>query len=176
VGSRADVLGWLLDCRAQDGSIAEAQVKSAGHVKQIVARERSALKGRVVYDESKHPRATSGPGGGRFVRKGSSGTAVKRVQKKLGIAQTGAFAFDTQAAVQSFQREHGLQVDGVVGAQTAQALLGNRNAKVVKPGALSAADAKALGFTSKSSKRTKAKKSPAHKPSAPTRIGGGFAV
>lgn len=172
--SRAHLLGELLLAEA---TIGEVEARSAQHVGAIVAKERktmAAAPGASAYDTSKHPRRTSGPGGGEFVKKGDSGQAVKTVQAKLGVQQTGAFAFDTQAAVQSFQRAHGLQVDGVVGAQTAQALLGNRNAKAVTPGALSSADAKALGITGKSA--NKAKKAPAHKPSAPTRVGGGIAV
>lgn len=175
MGSRADVLGSLLEAEAalSEATPLAGEMASQRRVAGIVSKERKALAaapGASAYEATKHPRAASGPGGGRFVKKGSTGAAVTKVQKQLGVKQTGAFAFDTQAAVESFQRERGLQVDGVVGAQTAQALLGNSNAKTVKPGALSSADAKALGVTSKT---TKAK---AVKPAAPNRIAGGISV
>lgn len=172
--SRADVLGALLDGdRLQESTAREDQARSNAHVAQVVAGERKrlgSLPDAASFEANKHPRGAAGSGqGGKFVKKGSSGAPVKAVQKRLGVAQTGSFAFDTQAAVENFQRERGLQVDGVVGAQTAQALLGNRNAKAVSPGALSSADAKALGVTS-------TRKAAVRKPSAPTRSGGGIVV
>jgi hypothetical protein len=53
---------------------------------------------------------------------GSSGTAVSALQSALGVAPTGRFTAATARAVRSFQRHHGLTVDGVVGPQTAAAL------------------------------------------------------
>jgi hypothetical protein len=53
---------------------------------------------------------------------GSSGTAVSALQSALGIAASGRYTAATARAVRSFQRHHGLTVDGVVGPQTAAAL------------------------------------------------------
>lgn len=168
--ARSELLGALLDSELRE-SVAEDQVRSGTHVAAIVGKERSALAAgprASSFESSKHPRGASGSGqGGKFIAKGSSGAPVRAVQKHLGLQQTGSFAFDTEAAVQNFQRAHGLAVDGVVGAQTAQALLGNRNAKAVTPGALSSADARALGVRSGNAK---------HKQLAPVRMSGGIVV
>lgn len=53
---------------------------------------------------------------------GSEGPWVKRVQKKLGVAQDGKFGAITQEAVKRFQRAHHLHDDGVVGPLTWKAL------------------------------------------------------
>lgn len=173
LGVTVNVLGALLE-----GSVAEVQARSNAHVAATVARERRRLAALPSASDfnSKHPRGARGSGqGGKFVRKGQSGTAVREVQRRLGVAQTGRFAFDTEAAVRNWQRSHGLQVDGVVGAQTAQSLLGNRNARMIKPGALSSADARALGV-SVSRGRGTTSRHPRARVVAPLRVGGGYVI
>lgn len=81
------------------------------------------------YDPSKHPRDQVG----QFLQKGHTGPAVSGVQKKLGIATTGTFNDQTKTRVERYQRNHGLAVDGIVGAQTAASLLGKSSRQ---PGAL----------------------------------------
>ena len=61
------------------------------------------------------------------LRQGDSGQAVEALQSALNDAgaelpETGYFGSMTDAAVQEFQAEHGLQVDGVVGPETYGAL------------------------------------------------------
>jgi hypothetical protein len=58
----------------------------------------------------------------RTMSAGSSGDAVSALQAALNIEQTGRFSAATARAVRSFQRHHGLSVDGIVGPQTAGAL------------------------------------------------------
>ncbi|HEX8067973.1 MAG TPA: transglycosylase family protein [Thermoleophilaceae bacterium] len=53
---------------------------------------------------------------------GSTGKAVKAVQRKLGVSATGYYGTETARAVKRFQRRHGLRADGVVGPATAKAL------------------------------------------------------
>ncbi len=56
------------------------------------------------------------------MRAGETGDRVRWVQHQLGVAMTGAYDTRTVEAVKSLQRNHRLQVDGVVGPQTFAAL------------------------------------------------------
>ncbi|HEV7647023.1 MAG TPA: peptidoglycan-binding protein [Actinophytocola sp.] len=63
------------------------------------------------------------------VRQGSGGEAVKAAQTQLdkygaGLAVDGRFGSVTDGAVRAYQAAHGLAVDGLVGPQTWQSLLG----------------------------------------------------
>jgi Transglycosylase-like domain/Putative peptidoglycan binding domain len=53
---------------------------------------------------------------------GSTGSAVKAVQRRLRVPTTGYFGSKTHAAVKRFQRSRGLKADGIVGPATAKAL------------------------------------------------------
>jgi hypothetical protein len=68
--------------------------------------------------------AQSSPTGGTaaLLSSGSSGSEVLAVQRALGVLQTGRYDGATLRAVRSFQRSHGLVVDGIVGPQTRAAL------------------------------------------------------
>jgi hypothetical protein len=65
---------------------------------------------------------------------GSSGPLVQSLQRQLGVTTTGKYDPATTAAVEQFQKQHGLQVDGVIGHQTLAALRGNPNAAKLAPG------------------------------------------
>ena len=62
--------------------------------------------------------------GDHLIGKGSKGPEVTELQQKLaqlgygGVAIDGKFGSKTEAAIKSFQKDHGLKVDGLVGAQT----------------------------------------------------------
>jgi hypothetical protein len=56
------------------------------------------------------------------VERGDRGSAVRRIQAKLGIPADGVFGPQTERAVRRFQRSKGLVVDGIVGPQTRAAL------------------------------------------------------
>jgi peptidoglycan hydrolase-like protein with peptidoglycan-binding domain len=53
---------------------------------------------------------------------GSTGSAVKRLQRKLHVRATGYYGNETRAAVKRFQKRHGLTADGVAGPATLRAL------------------------------------------------------
>ena len=58
----------------------------------------------------------------RALKVGSTGSAVKAVQRRLKVRVTGYYGELTQAAVKRFQRSKGLKADGIVGPATARAL------------------------------------------------------
>ena len=57
-----------------------------------------------------------------IVKRGDKGDAVKAIQEKLGVKVDGDFGPNTEAAVMEFQRNHGLEDDGIVGPATSEAL------------------------------------------------------
>lgn len=65
-----------------------------------------------------------------MLKRGSSGPEVEALQRKLiagGINPgpvDGLFGTKTEAAVRSFQERHGLEVDGIAGPHTMEALAG----------------------------------------------------
>jgi peptidoglycan hydrolase-like protein with peptidoglycan-binding domain len=56
------------------------------------------------------------------VERGNQGSAVRAIQRALGIPADGIFGPQTERAVRRFQRSKGLVVDGVVGPLTRRAL------------------------------------------------------
>ena len=58
----------------------------------------------------------------KTIKKGSRGSYVKVLQKKLGIAVDGFFGSDTENAVIKYQKSHGLTPDGIVGQRTWESL------------------------------------------------------
>ena len=57
-----------------------------------------------------------------LLRKGDRGPEVKEVQEALEIPADGIFGSQTEASVKKFQSENGLDVDGIVGPKTWEAL------------------------------------------------------
>jgi peptidoglycan hydrolase-like protein with peptidoglycan-binding domain len=75
------------------------------------------------------------------VRQGSTGEAVRAAQTQLnkhgaGLAVDGRFGSVTDGAVRAYQSAHGLAVDGLVGPQTWQSLLGGGSGPAPGPHAL----------------------------------------
>ena len=70
------------------------------------------------------------------LKKGHRGSAVKAVQRKLGLKADGNFGSGTAAAVKRFQKRKGLDADGIVGPATrrAMALPAFKSSSVTKGG------------------------------------------
>ncbi|MEG1563344.1 MAG: peptidoglycan-binding protein [Bacteroides sp.] len=58
------------------------------------------------------------------IKKGATGDTVSWIQQQLGINADGKFGSQTEQAVRDFQRTNGIQVDGIVGNETMEYLLG----------------------------------------------------
>lgn len=52
------------------------------------------------------------------LRRGSEGDLVEKIQREVGVEVDGDFGASTEAAVRQFQRDHGLNPDGIVGPRT----------------------------------------------------------
>lgn len=69
------------------------------------------------------PTASAGAARATVVaRKGDRGSAVRRIQRRLGLSADGVFGPQTARAVRRFQRKRGLTADGIVGPITRRAL------------------------------------------------------
>jgi peptidoglycan hydrolase-like protein with peptidoglycan-binding domain len=53
-----------------------------------------------------------------LLKQGTSGSTVKTLQEKLGIAADGQFGSGTEKAVRDYQQRNGLTVDGLAGPAT----------------------------------------------------------
>ncbi|WP_411218733.1 peptidoglycan-binding domain-containing protein [Terribacillus saccharophilus] len=71
-----------------------------------------------IGSASSSQQSASTPYPGSYIRTGSRGENVRRVQRALGVTADGIFGPDTRQAVINFQRNNGLGVDGIVGRQT----------------------------------------------------------
>ena len=71
-----------------------------------------------------HVAESSGPDMSTVIRRGSKGATVAAVQAKLGLTADGDFGPGTERALMGWQRENGLEPDGVAGPLTLAKILG----------------------------------------------------
>ena len=112
---------------------ATAAFGSRAHINaQKQQRQNTTVHAPGAFQENDHPRSPTG----EFIEKGDSGPLVDTIQGALGVKSSGDYDMATIRAVRRFQRQNDLQVDGVIGQQTAAALLGNDKADSIDVGAI----------------------------------------
>ena len=94
---------------------------------------------------STQPHATVGTPNA-IVTTGDSGSDVRSLQKMLRITADGVYGSKTEQAVRDFQIKHKLLVDGIVGPETATALV-NKTVESAKSSAAKSSTAKSSGAT-----------------------------
>jgi peptidoglycan hydrolase-like protein with peptidoglycan-binding domain len=76
----------------------------------------------VVKEQAKPAAAAAAPAKAkvaqRTLTRGMKGDDVKRMQQALGLTADGDFGFGTAGALKKWQRENGLEADGVAGPAT----------------------------------------------------------
>lgn len=147
--------------RRGEGSTTKPKGPNGGTVdafgKERATKETGPIGSTEVKDpqnasfEEAHPRGGKGTAeGGKFVKKGDSGTPVANTQSALNevggseLTKDGKFGPKTDAAVRQFQQKAGLVADGIVGPLTSGALRRRLNRK---PGRKTAQGRKARAST-----------------------------
>lgn len=91
--------------------IADAMLKynkAGGRVLKGLTKRRQAEREMFLNGSTQHP----------TLKRGASGEAVKELQRLLGIKDDGIFGIATETSVKIYQKQHNLQIDGIVGRQT----------------------------------------------------------
>lgn len=106
------IAGWglITKLRAHDWRGFAARYNGSGQAATYAARIEKAY------------RAETGKASPAVLRLGSSGAAVVKLQRALGVPDNGRFDQSTRAAVIAFQSRQGLKPDGIAGAKTWAAL------------------------------------------------------
>ncbi|GIG70514.1 hypothetical protein Pen01_68090 [Phytomonospora endophytica] len=136
----ASAAGWPVVAQGATGStvsVVQRLLRARGHGVDVDGAFGPATRGAVVNFQSSRGFTADGIVGAQTwgglivtVRQGDSGEAVAAAQTALnahgyGLAVDGAFGPGTASAARSFQSARGLGVDGIVGPQTWQSLVGS---------------------------------------------------
>ncbi|MGH2939456.1 MAG: peptidoglycan-binding domain-containing protein [Solirubrobacterales bacterium] len=90
----------------------------------------SSTKSSTSTSSSGIKRAPKGQtNGGQFISTSGAHPITKGIRKKLGL-NPGAAHVKTKSAIEQFQQKHGLEVDGIIGRQTATFLLNGKKVGV----------------------------------------------
>ena len=82
----------------------------------------TAVSGVALATETSSDSGSEAGSTAQTLQVGSTGSAVKQVQRKLGVPATGYYGTQTRAAVRRFQRRNGLKADGIAGPRTLRKL------------------------------------------------------
>ncbi|WP_345776678.1 peptidoglycan-binding protein [Xanthomonas fragariae] len=121
---------WSIKAAKQCQELAETWERRVPDLIESVKRDGVNLKASVAPSSTSHQAAKSHD---HKLDHGESGQSIKQLQSQLAqlcaagrdgrpLQADGDFGANTKHAVEQFQREHGLHVDGVVGRQTHAAL------------------------------------------------------
>ena len=100
VGMTKKINGGTIGLEDRTNRYKKAMAVMSGEVPAVSAAAPSATKGNVV-------------------KRGSTGTAVKEIQRLIGVSPAdGIFGAGTEEAVKAWQKKNGLTADGVVGPAT----------------------------------------------------------
>jgi peptidoglycan hydrolase-like protein with peptidoglycan-binding domain len=100
-------------------------------VAEAEAQDEYKGTGDGTFEEGKHQRGADG----KFITKGASGPEVRAIGDALGMTNLpNEFDDRMEERVREFQQSNGLLVDGLVGRQTAAAMLEQEDADTAKPG------------------------------------------
>ena len=90
----------------------------------VAAIMSGATPAPILIPAAEPPPTAGAPDGRPTLRRGATGDLVKQVQAKVGASVDGTFGPNTEAKVRTFQRDHNLVPDGIVGPKTWKALDG----------------------------------------------------
>lgn len=97
--------------------------------------------GSAEWEEQEHRRGADG----RFIEKGSSGVEVRAAAAAMGMRRLpNEFDESFEDQVRDYQEDNGLLVDGIIGRQTAAALIDNEDADSTRPGEITEKQIKRL--------------------------------
>lgn len=129
------LLNAIAEVFIPEGGLAEKFVIPAlGKLRRTVRgnRRADAAKSKSSSSTSGQKRAPKGTStGGQFIGTGGSGPVISGIRTKLGLGKN-AGADQTKARIEKLQRKNGLQVDGIIGRQTATFLLSGKKVGVGK--------------------------------------------
>lgn len=130
---RAAFVNWLIDNAREYGISAELQ-SEPWHWRYVAGDNIPAATMRFEKDGGKpnpnpSPDPTPGPAvvfayPGKPLRLGSQGEAVKLIQRVVGAKPDGDYGAATERRVKAWQKDHGLDPDGVVGKNTWKKMFG----------------------------------------------------
>lgn len=117
VDNKTDIQDWDEDHELK--KLGEAYAKAAAEYLSLPAKKASTTKPTAT--ETKTETVTVKL---NVLKKGSEGESVKALQRLLNVTIDGDFGSETDAAVRAYQKKVGIGIDGIVGQQTWNKLLG----------------------------------------------------